>query len=140
MTMPCFLVVIVPVGMLMTVVVRVHMLMPVIVPVRVVMHVIVRVLVPMLMPVIVQIFIHIVSYYGYPGACNAMTLVRRYLQPPSLNVEFLQAAFKDLPTDPKVKHRPQVHVTADSGKAVVIQYLHPDFSFFNTSCAGRTVA
>jgi hypothetical protein len=130
------------------------MLMSVLIPVPVVLHVIVVVIVLMVMDILmsvlipvpvgmlmpVHIFIRIVSNHTDSCACDAVTLVPRDLQSPSLHIQLLQAALQHLTADSQVKHRPQVHVSADSGKAVIIQYLHSVFSFFNTSSAGRTVA
>lgn len=130
------------------------MLMSVLIPVPEVLHVIVVVIVLMVMDILmsvlipvpvgmlmpVYIFISIVSNHTDSCACDAVTLVPRYLQSPSLHIQLLQAALQHLTADSQVKHRPQVHVSADSGKAVIIQYLHSVFSFFNTSSAGRTVA
>jgi predicted Na+-dependent transporter len=118
MTAPCFLVMIVPVSVLMTVIVSVivPVLMTVIVPelMTVIVPELMTVIVPVSVVMIMHIFISTVSYNGNPGACDAVTLVRIYLQSPSLHIELLQAALQDLTTDTKVKHRPQVHVPADS--------------------------
>ena len=126
--------------MLMDMIVIVVVLVLMIMDMLMLMFMSVLIFVPVGMPVPVHRFIRIVSNHTDPCPGDAVTLVPRDLQSPPLHIQFLQAALQHFTADTQVKHRPQVHVSADSGKAVVIQYLHSVFSFFNTSTAGRTVA
>jgi hypothetical protein len=119
---------------------------PVIVTMLISMPVIMNMVVLMVILIFILMMVRLVricfafSDYRYFGAGNAVTLVTGYLQTPTSGIEFVQTADQSLTADSQVKHGSQVHVTADSGKTVVVQYLHSDFSFFNTSSAGRTVA
>jgi hypothetical protein len=53
-----------------------------------------------------------------------MALVTRYLKPPSFSFELLQTADKRISANPQVKHRSEVHISTDTGKTVIVKYLH----------------
>jgi hypothetical protein len=116
--------------MIMPVRVFVGVLVPVCMLMCMLMSVLMSVLIFMVMRMIMNILLQTIRYYADPGACDSVTLVTRDIQSPSLQVQLLQAALQDITADTQVKHRTQVHVSADPGKTVVIKYFHLHYSPF----------